>query len=266
MKNIYILSDGAGWVVDRAVDEMVRLMSPQFKFTRDYYTRVTTDKLIETANKSDLTYYANWDFGMHMGAENLINTPFLLGVKSFRFPPYLYDLNKKFYLQVNNPKHLEIFPDAYWIAEGVFDMFKPDHPFRVGMAFAESSREYKGYYLVKDACDQLGVELVVASGNLPPEGMVQFYKSVDLVVIASIDEGFNSIAMECALMNKPFITTNVGIPMLMNCHKMDRGVFSIKSAIEKFYTHPQAQCWSYEASCKKFADLFNKLIEYGPKT
>ncbi len=257
LPRIFILGDGQGWVVDRCVDEMVSRIPANF--TRASYTKIPPKELVEQANKADLTYYSNWDLSYHLDVLDQIEKPFLFSIRSHRYPSYVPKLAERFHTHVINKDLLNDFPNATYIPDGIFDGFYPDHVFRVGMAFQEQSREYKGYYLVKQACDELGCQLKVAT-NLSSRLMRQFYETVDVMIVASQNEGHNTIAMECMYMNKPVITTDVGIPKLLNVHKCERNVESIKEAISKFYTHPQVKDYSWDSVCKQFTKLFESLI------
>jgi glycosyltransferase involved in cell wall biosynthesis len=130
------------------------------------------------------------------------------------------------------------------------------------MAFDDNSynREYKGYNLVKKVCDDLGIEVVVAKG-IKPEDMPKWYKSIDLYVCASVNEGHSTPVMECLAMNKPVVTTDVGIPSLLNVHKADRTYDSLKQEIGKFYTSPQVQEYRWKNVAGKFNDLYERILD-----
>jgi glycosyltransferase involved in cell wall biosynthesis len=257
MNKVLILKDGQGWIVDRIVDEMVKRMP--FDFTVKSYTTIPTDEFVELANNSDLTYYSNWDFSRHLWVLDKIKKPLLFSIRSHRYPEYIKGLAQNFDVHVVSPQLLDEFPNATYIPDAVFDDIAPDHEFTVGMAFQEQSREYKGYYLVKEACESLGCSLKVVTDKNPKE-MPEFYKSVDVVVVASVAEGFSTIAMECMMMNKPVITTDVGVPSLLNIHKCERTVESIKEAIGRFYTYPQVKDYRWDLVCEQYTKLFNHLI------
>jgi glycosyltransferase involved in cell wall biosynthesis len=258
-KKIFILGDGAGWIVDRIIDEMVRQLSNQFDFVKRSYTHISTEELVSIANGVDLTHYGNWDFVRHLGSEKKITKPVLMSVRSFRYQSYVKELGKVFNIHIINPALLADFPYATYIPDAIFSQFKPDHNFVVGMAYHLGEDKYKGFFLVKEACDSLGVELRVAN-DLDPDKMVEFYKSVDLVVVASEAEGFGSIAMECLAMNKPVITVPSGAARFLNCHKSNRNVPELKEAIGKFYTSPQVKDYNWENICNQFADLYERMI------
>lgn len=253
---IFILGDGQGWVVDRIIDQMVSRIPATF--IRRNYTQISSDELVDIANSVDLTHYGNWDMSYHLEHLDRIKKPFLFSIRSHRYPVYVPELASKFHTHVVNPMLLKDFPNATYIPDAVFDDFYPTHKFKVGMAFQDKSRTYKGYELVRQACDELGCDLVVAN-DLNPKRMRQFYESVDLVAVASLAEGHNTIAMECAMMNKPFITTDVGIPALLNVHKCERSVKSIKDAISRFYTYPQVKDYTWNNICKEFTSLYERL-------
>lgn len=251
---VLVLGDGQGWIVDRIVDKMISLMP--FEFTRKNYTTIPTPQLVKLANSSDLTYYSNWDFSYHLGSEGEIKKPVLMSIRSHRYPEYVKNL--PFYKHVITPELKKEFPDAAYIPDGIFDYFLPK-PFIVGMAFHPQSIEHKGYYLVKEACDSLGIELKVAWG-IAPEKMREFYESIDLYVCASLNEGHSTPVMECLMMNKPVLTTSVGIPSTLNVHKCERSVESIRQGIERFYTYPQVKEYGWDSICSQFTNLFKEII------
>jgi len=255
-----MLSDGQGWIVDRIAHKMMDNLSDKYDIDLDFYTRLDNQQLIDKVNSHDMTHYLNWDFGSHLDAVKSFTKPLLLSIRSFRYADYVKDLAKRFKTHVVNVSLLEEFPDAVYIPDGLTEDFRPSHPFTVGMAFQEYSRDYKGFYFVKQACDELSINLIVANENIKPEDMLGFYNSVDLMVIASVNEGFNTIAVECSAINKPFITTNVGYASQLNCHKCDRSIESIKHEIEKFYTSPQVSHLTWPNLCERFNKLYEEVM------
>ena len=253
---ILILSDGQNWIVDRIADEMIKRMP--FEFTKEYYTKISTDDLIKKSQEHDLTHYMNWDFSYHLGSENKLKNV-LMSVRSHRYPDYVEGLQNTFNIHVVNKDLLEKFPKATYIPDAVFDHIYPARNFTVGMAFQAYSSAYKGFELVKEACDRLGVDLRIAT-RLNPTEMMSFYKSVDLMVVASVNEGFNTIAMECLMANIPVITTNVGVVKDIDCNKIERDVDSIVKGILKYYTYPLVKEFRYENICNQFTKLYGRLL------
>ena len=254
---ILILADIPGWIVDRIVDRMIQGID--FSFTKRYYASITTDQLIEEANRHDLVHYGNWDIQYHVGRLGEIKVPFLMSIRSHRFPSYVVDLSQRVNIHVISPALHEVFPKAFYIPDGIFDQYKPEHNFVVG--FAGKTDDYKGYPLIAQACAELGVTFKPAIGDIKPEDMFAYYKSIDLLVCASIDEGYGAPLMECLAINKPVITTNVGMARYLNVHKIERSIESIKNGILKFYTSQQVlPKYSWDGVCQQFKELYMRLV------
>ena len=253
---ILLLSDGLGWIVDRLSNKMKELIPQNIEV--DYYTSISPEEFVKKANEVDIVHFNNWDVYRQLQLIPQIKSEVLISVRSFRYPDYVKEIQKFFNIHVINPKQLKAFPNATYIPDPIFDQFFSDKKFKVGMAFDDNSynREYKGYNLVKKVCDDLGIEVVIAKG-IKPEDMPKWYKSIDLYVCASVNEGHSTPVMECLAMNKPVVTTDVGIPSLLNVHKAERTYESLKQEIGKFYTSPQVQDYRWGA----IADQFNKLYE-----
>jgi glycosyltransferase involved in cell wall biosynthesis len=238
---ILLLSDRLNWIVDRLSFKMKELIPQDIEV--DYYTTITPEEFIKKANEVDIVHFNNWDVIRQLQLIPQIKSKVLISVRSFRYPDYVEELQKFFNFHVINPRQLYKFPKK---------------KFKVGMAFDDNSynREYKGYNLVKKVCDDLGIELEIAKGIIPKD-MPKWYKSIDLYVCASLNEGHSTPVMECLALNKPVVTTDVGIPSLLNVHKAERTFESLKQEIGKFYTYPQVQEYRWGS----VADKFNKLYE-----
>ena len=123
---------------------------------------------------------------------------------------------------------------AVFIPNGV-DTELFNRKFVAGFVGAKHSNEHKGYYLAKQACDELGIELKEAhEHDYTHEEMPNFYKDIDCLIIASDSEGCNNPTMEALAMNKPVISTTVGIALwLEGVTIVDRNVESIMEALRK---------------------------------
>lgn len=258
---ILILSDGQGWIVDRITDEMIKRMP--LEFVRDSYTTIDPEKFVEEANKCDMVHIQNWDVRRLMHTFDRVKVPILMSVRSFRYPTYVYDAQVD-YIHVINPDLKDYFPTATYIADGIFDQFKPDHDFVVGMAIqnTEWSKTYKGFYLVEQACKELGIKFKPAL-NLKPEEMPDYYRAIDLLVCASTNEGFGTPVMECMAINKPVLTTNVGIMKYLDIDKVEKHVESIKKGILRHCTYLQVQNFRYDIICDAFTQYYLQIIEGG---
>lgn len=257
---ILLLSDGLGWIVDRLSHKMKELIPQDIEV--DYYTSISPEEFVKKANEVDIVHFNNWDVYRQLQLIPQIKSEVLISVRSFRYPDYVKEIQKFFNIHVINPKQLKAFPSATYIPDPIFDQFFSDKKFKVGMAFDDNSynREYKGYNLVKKVCDDLGIEVVVAKG-VKPEDMPKWYKSIDLYVCASVNEGHSTPVMECLALNKPVVTTDVGIPSLLNVHKADRTYDSLKQEIGKFYTSPQVQDYRWGSVAEQFNKLYERILD-----
>ncbi len=256
---VLILTDGCNWIVDRITDRIIAGM-PDIEFLRADYTKIRTEELIDTANICDLVHYNNWDISYHLHRYQEIKTPFLYTVRSHRYPSYTYDVaNWATKTMVINPMLLREIPNSVYVPDGIFEQFQPSK-FVVG--YAGLPNEYKGFHLIKQACEELGVEIKAATGYLKPEEMVDFYKSINLYVCASVAEGHSTPVMECLAMNIPVATLKVGLPSILNIHFIEeRTVKSIKRTISKFYTSPQVlPIYSWENIIPQIKKLYNECV------
>lgn len=261
MRKVLLITDGQNWFVDRACREFIKYM--KYDFTLKQRSDFTVQSLIDESVNYDLIHYANWGVAKIKDAIPHIKTPQILTVRSHRFPDWLKETAKHVdIVQTSNSKLEAMFENGYYVPDGIFFDESNAKPFKVGMAFQDidENREYKGYYLVKKACDNLGLQLDVVS-DLEPEKMPEWLKSLSLYICASEAEGFNTMVMECMALNVPVITTDVGVPQFLNIHKIDRTVYSIQSTIQKFYTQKQIYpFYTWVNVCKQLSSLYDKLL------
>lgn len=128
--------------------------------------------------------------------------------------------------------------------------------------------DHKGYNLIKQACDELGLELRLAHsgyghGFKPFESMPDFYKEIDCLAIASISEGCNNPTLEALAMNKPVISTRVGIAgELAGVTLVDRDVENIKHALRKLSGRIQIlEKYTWEKVAKDYHNLYTKNLK-----
>lgn len=107
--------------------------------------------------------------------------------------------------------------------------------FVAGFVGAKDSNEHKGFHLAKQACDELGIELKVAKEwDYTHEDMPKFYNQIDCLLIPSLSEGCHNPTLEALAMNKPVISTDVGIANdLEGVIIVERDIESIKNALRK---------------------------------
>lgn len=263
---ILILPDGQNWVVDRNCEALVKSL-PDIEFTVIPYTRVITEQLINLAVSFDfdLVHYFNWDIKRHKHALDVVKTPWLFSIRSHRYSPLVttYIGRPHTYFHVVNLDLIKDFPGAYYIPNGIFDQFVPDHEFTVGYAghTSEVARKYDGYYLIKRACADVGVQFKPALGEIPPEKMPEYYKSLDLYVCASEAEGFSTPVMECLAMNVPVISVDTGearqwLPVE---HIINRSVDDISRGIRMFYTQVPLGNYRWDKLAPQYREMYEQI-------
>jgi len=142
-----------------------------------------------------------------------------------------------------------------YIPNGVdTELFKSN--FTVG--FVGATTEHKGLELVEQACKELDLWLAKADG-IPYEEMPKFYERIDCLVIPSISEGCNNPTLEALAMNKPVLSTDVGISSeLEGVTIVERDVESIKCALRRISGRIQIL---EDYTIKKMANNYFSLYE-----
>lgn len=261
MLNVLILADKPGWVVDRVVDRLIKGIP--CNFTKKYYSIISPQELLEISSNYDLVHYSNFDISYHLQVINDIKTPFLIGDRSHRWHDFVPNLKEiirenKFYVQVLNESLLTDLPNAKYIPNGIFENFYPKKEFIVG--FAGQPTEYKGFQMIQQACKELGVKFFPAIGQISPKKMPSYYRKINLLVSASLNEGHCNPVHECMRMNVPVITTETDAVINYNLVKVERSVEGIKNGILKFYTQPQVAHLTWEKVCNQFFDYYKEIV------
>jgi glycosyltransferase involved in cell wall biosynthesis len=130
--------------------------------------------------------------------------------------------------------------------------------FIVGCVGAKQDKlDYKGFNLIKKACSELGLELKIAQTRFFDE-MPHFYNTIDCLVVASIAEGCHNPTLEMLAMNKPVISTDVGIAdMLDGVIIVDRNINSIKKALLKLMGRTQIlEKYTWKIIAEKYKLLY----------
>jgi len=253
---VLVLTDGQGWIVDRITKEMVSRIP--FEFIVKDYTTVSTQEILDT--ECDLIHYQNWDIERHYPAILKHKAPIIVSCRSHRFPEYFKDVALSVHVHVVNKDLLKDFPDATYIPDAIADhMFKP---LTVGMQLAdnEPNKHYKGYYLVKEACEILGAKFTPALGNVTD--MPAWYDSIDVYVCASENEGFNTGVAEALARNKPVISTAVGVTKAFpSVHFVERTTDSILAALREYETTSLVKPLSWGNISKQFKELYEHVTK-----
>lgn len=263
---VLILADHPNWAVNRNVDFIIKYTDCNFQ--KEYYTTIKSEKLLKMSQEFDLVHYCNSDISFHLEIIEKFRVPFLISIRSHRYGNYVQNLQEiiernGFFTHVINQELLKEFPSAKYIPNGIGNQFRAFKDFVVG--FSGKPTEYKGFELIKKACEELGVTFRPASGNISYRRMKNYYKSIDLLVSASINEGHCNPVFECMAMNKPVITTETSISKTLNLVKIERSVEGIKNGILKFFTYPQVKDYTWENVGKKFYEFYKEIVERSKK-
>lgn len=164
----------------------------------------------------------------------------------------------------HNPTLLSKYNDLYgdnavFIPNGVDEIiFNRD--FKVGYVGAKDSAEHKGLYIIQKACNELGIELKKAEGEY--SNMIDFYRGIDCLAVASESEGCNNPTLEALAMNKPVISTDTGIAdQLDGVFLVQRNVESIMKALRKLSGRIQIiEEYTWDKIAKQYMDMYVRYI------
>jgi glycosyltransferase involved in cell wall biosynthesis len=257
------LNQGKPWIVDRIADRMIQGM-PSISFTKDHHRTLQGKKFVRLANQHDLTHILNADIGDKKRLLDQIKKPVLVSVRSHRVAEDAQEYRQKVYLHVLNDELAAEFPEAWYIPDGIFEMFRLARPFTVG--FAGRDDEYKGCELIRQACVEEKVNFLPALREIPPEAMPDYYRKLDLYVCASIAEGHSTPVCEAAASNVPIASVKTGFGSRFAQYIIpERTVKAIRTAIRFFNTASHAKLYYWERVLPQFVDLYELLAKRGPK-
>ena len=268
IKKVLILADHPTWIVNRCVDHMIRLMSDRYEFVKAYDQVISKDAFNELAKNVDIIHFNSWEM---LSSFYDLCLPYMnktiVTVRSHR---YNKNYTNAFVAKcravtgVNPGIRIEmclVNKNSLYIPDGIEPRilgcsFKPVIGFS---GHTGDPEDYKGYKLIKQACQELGFDIMVALGGKTPEDMPDFYKSIDAYVCASVAEGFSTTCMEAMAMNLPVITTHCGIPATLNVTEVDRSVEGIKRGLLKLFPSQQVQSFTWESACNEYAKLYETI-------
>lgn len=166
-----------------------------------------------------------------------------------------------------NKKLQKLVKGSVYIPNGVDEkIFKPNYAFNVG--FVGIRDEYKGFYLIEEACKRLGVKFL-HDGNRYPDKIVphhkmpEIYSEFDCLAIASLGEGCHNPTLEALAMNLPVISTNVGIAdELDGVILVERSVEGLMKGIRKVYTRKQIlEKYSWDKITEAYREVYKKVLK-----
>jgi hypothetical protein len=258
---VLLLADQPGWIVERVCRRMQEGI-PEVERV-DYYTRIDAADLVRLGSEFDLIHYGNWDCEHVLAAFPEVRCPLVLSIRSHRSPPYVREAARlATVVHTITPDLQAQFPGSIYIPNGTFDLEEEPREFVVG--FAGRPDEYKGFPLIAEACARAGAVFKPATGDVPPGAMGAYYRSIDVYVCASRAEGHSTPVMECLALNKPVISTRVGLPTTLAPTPLltfvERDVESIAAAIRARMTRAQVlPKYSWELVCAELRRLYAVL-------
>lgn len=262
MKSILSVADVRGWAVDNCTRAMIEHM-PEYDWNKIYWTETYQEEMQGLARSTDIVYLANHDYGPHFPeAFRNPKIPIVVSVRSFRFDDAAVEfIRDRASMVVCCNRELErIFTEhsntCRFIPDGIGGHFKPvDRPI---VGFVGRRNAYKGLPLVREACSKLNYVLSIADREYAE--MPEFYASVSCVVVASENEGMNTVPFEAMACNCPVITTDVGVARELDCIKIERSVEGITSGLAKLFG--RSQVWpeySWQNVCTQWREVFESL-------
>lgn len=252
---ILLLADIPGWIVDRLCARMVTEM-PEIEWKAGYYGCMTTDEILAAAADCDMIHHANWDIERHWPRIMEAGKPILMSVRSHRFPPYVREVAGKIRVHVVNRGLLADFPDAAYIPDGL--MVEPAS-LRVG--FAGKPGAYKGTDLIEQACREIGAEFWPAT-DMHPFEMMTWFRDIDVYCCNSQAEGFSTPVMEALALNKPVVSTRVGLPwfdQLAGVSWVERSVEGIKAGLLKHWPSRNLDAYTWPVVADQFRALYREV-------
>jgi len=220
-----IVGENKGWAIPNRAKNLAPYLKEYFDIT-DYFKWDLPDNF----NDYDLIH-------MHHPVLNEkilgINTVWGFEASSERLLPKILNSGicekANFIIAKNKNIHKILYPKyrtCHLMSNGVdTKLFKPN-PIRVGWVGNDSSSKeyeiYKGTDLIGQACEKLNTDLqglfnIVFVKDpsqypaiFPQEKVVEFYKTLDVFVLASEAEGSSNVVLEALAMGIPVVTTKVG--------------------------------------------------------
>jgi hypothetical protein len=163
------------------------------------------------------------------------------------------------HLHVITKELQEEFPRAYYLPDGIFDYL--NRPFRVGTIYQPIRREHKGVDLIVEACDTEGVEFDPLEGGFDNWRMVDYYRSLNLYVCASRNEGHSTCVCECLALRVNVASTDVGFASQFDAvYKIPRSVDGVRRAIAHFDTSRQVEAYFWQNMVPQYEKLYRRII------
>lgn len=165
-----------------------------------------------------------------------------------------------------NKKLAKCFTNCVYIPNGVdVKLFNPGKRKKLVVGFAGIRTEAKGFPLIKRVCEEMGdyVKFIDDGNNhpddfVPHEEMAKFYQKIDVLALASDDEGSSNVMLEALACGKQVISTRVGnVDALPGVIVVDKTVEDIKEGIMNLLPDLIMQKdWTWEKIAKKYRKMW----------
>jgi len=170
-----------------------------------------------------------------------------------------------------NKKLAGCFDNCVYIPNGVdIKLFKSRRRGKLVIGFAGTRTRAKGYDLIEKACQQLDkyVELLNDGSNHPEEykthrEMVNFYNMIDVLILASDDEGSSNVVLEALACGKQVICTDVGnVNDLPGVVIIDKTIEDIKDGIKQFLPDLIIkEKWTWKQIAKRYRKMWIEVYK-----
>lgn len=275
---ILCIVDTPGWAVDiRATNVAKRLT--QYDWTLKFHSKENSNMVRQLGPAHDLIWCANHDVGpKYPQAFTEIRHPrVVVTFRSWRYRPeavpFIQSGQVHAVTAVNQAltAHVsEFYTPVHYIAEGIADFFKPTRVPIIG--FVGRPDEYKGFPLIQAAVHKCGFELRVApqsarclvsgQSKRAHEEMPAFYESCDAIVVASLNEGAGTIAMEAMAMNIPVLTTRCGVAADLDALYIERSVEGIEAGLLRLFGRAKVlPTFTVARESAAYATVFDGLLQ-----
>lgn len=266
---ILCVADLPGWAIDLFCKQWMPKL-PEYDWTYVYWTETRPEQMAELVQAHDVVFLANHDYGWRFWDvfAEAMHPRVILRFCSWRYTDDALRFARDFAKAVvcaNQNLARQLFPynsNLWLIQEGIQEGLVPFRPVRVG--FVGEVCEYKGFHLIQEACRQFGADLVVKARTherISVAEMARWYESVDCIIVASENEGYNTILVEAMAMNKPVLTTAVGAAQYLDCLIIDRSVEGILTGLNRLFGRRQVtDRFGWPRVVASYRELFSSLL------
>lgn len=291
---ILLVADVLGWIFERHCKEIQNRLSNKYQFKITYRGIERSENFYK---QFDLIYHLDTLYtrikGVSLPEKTIMGLRCEFCYKNKDFTDF-YDRYVKdkcmIYHVVNKTQYNDFKPIVtdkpfLYVPHGInIDIFNPikslikpaNNSINIGIVGNEKSGGNKGFDLVRQACDELNLNLIIPEERLTLEEMPNYYNSIDVYCCMSESEGLNNCILEASAMGKPVITTKCGaaeeiIRNGLNGYVLnERSVTALKEKLMLFQQYPQTiplmgrkgrneilKKWSWDILIKGYQEMFD---------